>query len=181
MLGLKRGTVALFPHSVEWEITAQKCIEHLNAILGAVAIDIQHIGSTSITGIKAKPIIDIVVGVRSFESVEPFLQNLEGNGFIFRIREVGNWLFACGDFEKDTRTHHIHFVIYGGTEWNDYIHFRDYLNAFSDKALLYEAEKIRLAGLYSTDRNAYCEEKGRVVQILLQEADDYFQKLDKLD
>ncbi|MDY4468345.1 hypothetical protein [Treponema porcinum] len=43
MLGLKRGTVALFPHSVEWEITAQKCIEHLKAILGAVAIDIQHI------------------------------------------------------------------------------------------------------------------------------------------
>ena len=181
MLGLKRETVALFPHSVEWEITAQKCIEHLKAILGAVAIDIQHIGSTSITGIKAKPIIDIVVGVRSFESVEPFVQNLEGNGFIFRIREVGNWLFACGDFEKDTRTHHIHFVIYGGTEWNDYIHFRDYLNAFSEKALLYEAEKISLAGLYSTDRNAYCEEKGRVVQILFQEADDYFQKLDKLD
>ena len=88
MLGLKRGTVALFPHSVEWEITAQKCIEHLNAILGAVAIDIQHIGSTSITGIKAQPIIDIVVGVRSFESVEPFLQNLEGNGFIFRIRKT---------------------------------------------------------------------------------------------
>lgn len=52
---------------------------------------------------------------------------------------------------------------------------------FQKKALLYEAEKIRLAGLYSTDRNAYCEEKGRVVQILLQEADDYFQKLDKLD
>lgn len=43
MLGLKRETVALFPHSVEWEITAQKCIEHLKAILGAVAIDIQHI------------------------------------------------------------------------------------------------------------------------------------------
>ena len=59
--------------------------------------------------------------------------------------------------------------------------FQGLSECFFRKSAAIRSGKIRLTGLYSTDRNAYCEEKGRVVQILLQEADDYFQKLDKLD
>lgn len=66
MIGLKRGTVALFDHEKEWEIEAQNTISRLKNILGDVAKDIQHIGSTSILSIKAKPIIDIVVAVDDF-------------------------------------------------------------------------------------------------------------------
>lgn len=63
MIGLKRGTVKLCNHEKEWELEAQRTISRLNKILGTIAIDIQHVGSTSIPTIKAKPIIDIVVAV----------------------------------------------------------------------------------------------------------------------
>lgn len=63
MIGLKRGTVQLCEHKKEWEIEAQNTIARLKEILGDVIKDIQHVGSTSILTIKAKPIIDIAVAV----------------------------------------------------------------------------------------------------------------------
>ena len=61
MIGLKRGTVKLYDHEKEWEIEAQNTICRLREILGNVIKDIQHVGSTSVRSIKAKPIIDIVI------------------------------------------------------------------------------------------------------------------------
>lgn len=68
-LGLKRGTVQLEPHDKQWDEIAIQTIKTLKSILGDDAIDIQHIGSTAIPAIKAKPIIDIAVGVTDFENM----------------------------------------------------------------------------------------------------------------
>ena len=68
-IGMKRGTVFLEPHLTEWEIAAKEAIRTIKSILGDIAADIQHIGSTSIKAIKAKPIIDIAVAVNDFEAV----------------------------------------------------------------------------------------------------------------
>ena len=68
-LGLKRGTVHLEPHDKQWDEIATQTIKTLKSILGDDAIDIQHIGSTAIPAIKAKPIIDIVVGTTDFERI----------------------------------------------------------------------------------------------------------------
>ena len=68
-LGLKRGMVQLVPHDIQWEENASQTIKKIKMILGDDAIDIQHIGSTSIKNIKSKPIIDIVVGVENFEKI----------------------------------------------------------------------------------------------------------------
>ena len=69
MIGLKRGTVKLCEHEKEWETEAQHTISRLKAILGDVIRDIQHVGSTSIPAIKAKPIIDIAVAVDCFDDI----------------------------------------------------------------------------------------------------------------
>ena len=69
MIGLESGTVRLCDHEIEWEIEAKRTIEELYSILGEVADKIEHVGSTSIKSIKAKPIIDIAVAVKSFEAV----------------------------------------------------------------------------------------------------------------
>ena len=69
MIGLKRGTVMLCEHEKEWEIEAQNTIFRLKNILGSVIKDIQHVGSTSIPSIKAKPIIDIALAVDCFEYI----------------------------------------------------------------------------------------------------------------
>ena len=124
-LGLRRGTVAVQPHDPEWEVTAQQTIAQLREILGDAAVDIQHIGSTSIKNICAKPIIDIVVGVRDFRDILGLNGVLEDNGFIFRGHDVPDqYLYVCGD--EDSRTHHIHTVIYDSEAWNNYINMRDY-------------------------------------------------------
>lgn len=76
MIGLKCGTVALYEHEKEWETEAQNTIERLKNILGDIIQDIQHVGSTSIQSIKAKPIIDIAVAVDDFNDVLKFENEL---------------------------------------------------------------------------------------------------------
>ena len=66
IIELRRGTVKLVEHQEGWKEAGTKCIELLSSILGESAVAIEHVGSTAIPGIHAKPIIDIVVGVRSF-------------------------------------------------------------------------------------------------------------------
>ena len=80
-LGLRRGTVQLEPHDKQWDDVAVQTIKTLKSILCDDAIDIQHIGSTAI---KAKPIIDIVVGVTDFERIMSHNEQLQKKGIFYR-------------------------------------------------------------------------------------------------
>ena len=171
MLGLKRGTVMLCEHEKEWEHMAAETISRLRALFGETACDIQHIGSTSICSIRAKPIIDIAVAVKSLDAVLPLVPALERAGFIRRdIGDVTELLFVCGDFSRDIRTHHIHVVSSESTAWRNYINFRDYLNAFPEKAREYEALKQNLAERHPNDRVAYTDGKAGLISRLLRAA-----------
>lgn len=170
-IGMKRGTVYLEPHQTEWERAAEETIQTLKSILGSIATDIQHIGSTSIKAISAKPIIDIAVAVNDYELVLNKCDELRKADIVFRFDErPEQLLFVMEDFEKDTRSHHIHVVLYGSDEWNNYINFRDYLNTHIAAAKEYEAVKLRLAGQYPDDRIAYTDGKQEVIDKLLAEA-----------
>lgn len=169
MIGLKRGTVELVPHQKEWRENAEKIILLLKQILGSAAVDIQHVGSTAIFLIHAKPIIDIAVAVHELKDVLPYIEVLKQHNIIFRGEIVpGEILFIMGN--DDMRTHHIHIVTWGGTEWNNYINFRDYLNACPEKALLYDACKQKLALQFSKARKDYTAGKEEIINQLLLEA-----------
>lgn len=169
MTGLKRGTVKLLPHQTEWEENARHIIRLLKQLLGNTAVDIQHIGSTAIYSIQAKPIIDIAVAVHSLNDIQPYIEVLKQHHIIFRGEMVpGEVLFVIGN--DDIRTHHIHVVRWNEKEWNNYINFRDYLNACPEKAMLYEACKQKLAVQFSDDRKSYTAGKEKVIQDLLAEA-----------
>lgn len=175
MIGLKRGTVKLCEHEAEWEENAALTIEKLKRIFGAAAVDIAHVGSTSITKIKAKPIIDIAVAVNSFEDVAPLVPALQANGFLRRHWETADQLlFACGDYSRPDgiQTHFIHVVKAGSREWRDYINFRNYLNAKPDVAGKYEALKVELADKYKNDpgRERYLEGKHGYITRTLRDA-----------
>lgn len=171
MVGLKRGMVALIPHQEEWCKNAENIIWILKQLLGNTAVDIQHIGSTAIFAIHAKPIIDIVVGVRDLNNISPYIELLKQHDFVFHGEAVeGQRLFVMGDFENDIRTHHIHVVKWDGTEWNNYISFRDYLNAFPEKAMMYDTCKQKLALQFSDDRRSYTVGKKEIIDCLLKEA-----------
>ena len=150
MLGLKRDTVQLCEHEQAWEIEAQNTIFRLKEILGAVIKDIQHVGSTSIPSIKAKPIIDIAIAVDDFEDVLLLEEELKKQGFYYRPQvDLGEQLlFASGsyyDSTGDLQTHFIHIVKTGSMDWRNYINFRDYLNSTPAVAKVYEDLKVLLA------------------------------------
>lgn len=161
----------LLSHQEEWNKNAENVIWGLKQLFGNAAVDIQHVGSTAIHSIYAKPIIDIVIGLRDLNDISPYMKVLEEHGFVCRGEDIaGQILFVMGDFEKDTRTHHIHAVKWNGTEWNNYINFRDYLNCHPDKAALYDACKKKLALQFSGDRRSYTEGKQECIECLLKEA-----------
>ena len=150
MIGLKRGAVKLCEHKKEWEIEAQNTISRLKKILGDAAKDIQHVGSTSILSIKAKPIIDIAVAVDDFKDIHALEKELKEEGFYYRPNsDLGEQLlFASGSYYEgtgDLQTHFIHVVRTNSMDWINYINFRDYLNSNPSVAKEYEDLKVSLA------------------------------------
>ncbi|MBO4863207.1 MAG: GrpB family protein [Eubacterium sp.] len=165
-IGLQRGTVAVEKHNSEWEEAAKRTIEKLDALLQGVAVDIQHVGSTAIRGICAKPIIDIVVGVSDFDEILNLSDILEENGFIYRGQDQPDQhLYVCGD--EEIRTHHIHVVIYDSEAWNNYLNMRDYLNSHEEDAKAYSELKEKLAEQYAEDRIIYTEKKSDFIKDIL--------------
>lgn len=166
MIGLKRGTVKLYDHQQQWDVEANNTILKLRSILKDVIKDIQHIGSTSIKSIKAKPIIDIVIAVDNFEEILSYKDKLQNSGFYYISKsDIKNQLlFACGNYyEKtgDLQTHFIHVVKTNSIDWINYINFRNYLNENLSVAKGYENLKIELAQKYAddVDRKRYLQGK----------------------
>lgn len=174
MLGLKRGGVALAPHEEAWEAEAARTVELLRKLLGASAAGAEHVGSTAVRGIEAKPIIDIAVAARSLEEIKSKAALLGRYGFIFRGEDVpGQLLFVIEDNARGVVTHHIHIVEADGAAWRDYIGLRDYLNAFQREAARYGALKMELARRFPADRKSYTAGKAALIAELLAKAREW--------
>ena len=179
MIGLERGTVRLYEHEKEWEIEAQNTISRLKNILGDVIKDIQHVGSTSVFSIKAKPIIDIAVAVDDFNDILAREKELRDNGFYYRPGAQASirnqLLFACGNYytgSGNLQTHFIHVVLTGSMDWINYINFRDYLNSTPSAAKEYENLKVSLALQAPVDggREKYLKGKHNFIAFTLRKA-----------
>lgn len=169
MIGLKKGTVKLVPHQKEWNENAENVVALLKRLLRDTALDIQHIGSTSISSIHAKPIIDIAVAVHDVNDIMPYVEVLKQHNIILHEEAVAGQVFFVME-DADIRTHHIHIVKWDGAEWNNYINFRDYLNTDSEKAMMYDNFKLKLAMQFSNDRKRYTAGKQEIINRLLSEA-----------
>lgn len=167
-IGLIRETVTLEPHCEEWELAAEKLIEVLKDTLKVDIVDAQHIGSTSIKNIMAKPIIDIVVGVTGFDKILKYNDILYAKGIFYRRQDhPGQYLYVCSDEENKYQTHYIHVVIWGEDAWNNYINMRDYLNTHNEQAIEYSTLKQNLALKYPNDRIAYTNGKSSFIENIL--------------
>lgn len=173
IVGLQDGTVRLVPHSAEWAVLFANERRRLMQILapywGDVIQDIQHVGSTSIPGIPAKPIIDIAVVVTDFAQAGPAIESIQELGYTYLgINEVpGRHFFYLGDAAATGRTHHLHMFEESSREWRQTAGFRDYLRAHPATADAYGALKLDLAGQFAEDRPAYLAGKADfIVQVL---------------
>lgn len=177
MIGLEKDTVILSDFSENWSIEASKTIVKLKEILGDTAKDVQHIGSTAVFGLKARPIIDIVVAVESIEKLIDCIDDLEVNGFYFiqQIKDKEEVLFGSGSYYEgrgNLLTHFIHFVIEDSMEWLNYINFRNYLNKKAKIKDHYETLKISLVDNLSSNNinNEYTEKKSDFINYTLRKA-----------
>src|SRR4030095_9936653 len=120
---------------------------------------IEHVGSTAVPGLPAKPVIDIMAPVRDLESSRPALAALRAIGYCYAPykTEVMHWLCKPG-FEL--RTHHLHLVPLNSRLWAERLAFRNLLIADPSIARDYAALKHRLAATYRHDRERYTDEKG---------------------
>ena len=160
--------VVVLPYDKHWARDFCEIKSEIQEALDQLALAIEHVGSTSVHGLSAKPIIDIAVGVTDFEKIMSHNEQLEKEGIFYRGSDVEHQvLYVMGDMEADIRTHHIHIVKWNGTEWKNYIHFRDYLNANENVALQYEKLKEELESKYADDRVAYTKGKQNIINKIL--------------
>ena len=134
-----------------------------------VASSIEHIGSTAIPGLAAKPVIDIMAGVESLEGSRAALAVLERYQYFYAPYRTQVMHWFCKP-SPARRTHHLHLVPLGSPLWIEQLVFRDYLRTHPDLALEYAALKRRLAEAYRFDREAYTAAKAPFVQRMLGEA-----------
>jgi len=135
--------------------------KELLRVLGDVIIDVQHIGSTSVPGMIAKPIIDIMVAVKNLGDLALCIGGLEKLHYRFLGTggRPGRLFFVKG--QPENVTHHLHLVEKDSHYWRDNIFFRDYLRTHDNIAKEYAKLKLELAAKFKTDRESYkiCKSK----------------------
>ena len=169
-MGLKVGEVRLEQYSIIWKEKFEKEKENLLEMMGDIAITIEHIGSTAIHGLSAKPIIDISVGVNKLSDFEKVKQEFLNNSE-YSIKEDSpsdEILVRKGPEEK--RTHFIHIMEIDSKRYKDTILFRDYLRAHPKVLLEYEELKKELAEKYADNRVMYTSSKNDFITEILNKA-----------
>lgn len=167
MIGLKRGTVKLVPYNPKWKGSFEKEKKRLQKALGDLVIGIEHVGSTAIPGIFAKPVIDIAIMVKSIKSPAKLIKLLENLGYEYKQDDdvPGRLFFTKGPENK--RTHYIHVVKLKSGEWKNLILFRDYLLKSKEAVRQYNKLKKKLAKSYAQDRKLYTSGKDKFIKTVL--------------
>jgi GrpB-like predicted nucleotidyltransferase (UPF0157 family) len=150
--------VEIHPWSPDWAAEFRARAAVLRAALGERALRIDHIGSTSVTGLAAKPIVDIQVSVTEFEPFEPLRTAMGEAGYVWRADnpELTKRYFREAPGEKRC---HVHVRRAGSWHEQWALLFRDYVRLHPPVAAAYEAEKRRLAARFGDDRHGYTEAK----------------------
>ena len=150
--------VELHDANPEWP---ERYREHRQRILDALetsTVAIEHIGSTSVPGLAAKPIVDIVVAVEDITAEEDYLDPLLAAGYVLRVREPRHRMVRTP--ERDV---HVHLYEQGAPEIDEYLLLRDHLRSDADDRALYERTKRELLGRSWDDMNDYADAKTEVI------------------
>ncbi|OGZ42253.1 MAG: hypothetical protein A3C80_01420 [Candidatus Ryanbacteria bacterium RIFCSPHIGHO2_02_FULL_45_43] len=170
MIGLKRGTVKLVKHNPTWKQSFEREAKKIRKVFSKDALDIQHVGSTAVPGILAKPIIDIALIVPSLQKTKRYVKKLQALGYELKKNDVKKerLFFTKGPEEK--RTHYLHVGENDSGYTEDMILFRDYLRKHKSTAKHYSELKSKLAGKYQNTREIYTTKKEKLVKKIVRKA-----------
>lgn len=164
--GVEERTIILVPYRQEWAETFRLHRERVAAALGSGALGIDHIGSTAVPGLAAKPIVDILLVVADSADEDSYLPALESAGYELRVREPA--------FEEHRmlrtpeRDMHVHVLSAGSPEIQRYLRLRDALRAAPFLRARYQALKHAVAAQDWQDMNAYAQAKSGMIETIIQ-------------
>jgi GrpB-like predicted nucleotidyltransferase (UPF0157 family) len=174
--GIEKREIVIADYDPQWPAMFQQHAAIISAALGTKALGIEHVGSTAVPQLAAKPIIDIDVLVADSSDEAAYLPALLASGYVLRVREP-DW-----HEHRMVRTPqldvHIHIFSTGCVEVARHVAFRDHLRSHAEDRLRYEALKRKLAQEEWADMNAYARAKGELVEEIIARAFDEAPKVD---
>ena len=166
--GVEKREIVIVDYDPRWAGKFQRHAAIVSEVLGAKALGIEHVGSTSVPGLAAKPIIDIDVLVEDSSDEGAYLPALVSAGYVLRVREP-DWhqhrMFRTPELDV-----HVHIFSTGCVEVARHLAFRDHLRNHAEDRMRYEALKRRLAKEDWADMNAYANAKSELVEEILMRA-----------
>lgn len=164
-----RSRIEVVDYDESWPALFEQLAQPLRRALAGLDADVEHVGSTAVPGLAAKPVIDVDVVVRSPEDVPAAIERLRALGYVRQGDEgiPGREAFL---WPPDTSRHHLYVVVGGSPPHRDHLDVRDWLRAHPDDALAYGTLKRALAAVHRDDRPGYGEAKAEFVGDLLRRA-----------
>jgi GrpB-like predicted nucleotidyltransferase (UPF0157 family) len=151
--------IRIVEYDSEWPIAASEELGRLGEALGPVAVRLEHVGSTAVPGLPAKPILDLQLAVASIEPSAVYVDPLEDLGYLFAPDPDWPDFHFFGKPPERPRSHHLHVCEAGSEHELRHLAVRDFLRAHGDEVARYAALKREIAARHPQDRLAYIEAK----------------------
>jgi len=173
VIGLDNRIVKLAKYNKQWVSLFEREKKLIESSLKNVeVVDVQHVGSTSIPGVVAKPIIDIAVGLKRFADAKKCIKPLRKAGYEYRVQPSGRWRYLFVKGPPTCRTVHLYVERWGGRDWRDLVLFRDYLRNNPNVCKDYNQLKKALAQNYSNQRKSYLAGKDEFIKKIIRLAEE---------
>jgi GrpB-like predicted nucleotidyltransferase (UPF0157 family) len=167
--------VIVVPYDEAWPSLYQEERARIERAIGPWVEGIEHVGSTAVPGLAAKPVMDIMVGVKSLEDLPILVERLVGIGYEY-VPEFEQLLPFRRYFRKmqeGRRTHQVHLVERSNAEWwGRHLLFRDYLRVHPEVAEEYARLNYELSGRFGEDREAYTDAKTHFISEVVRRAQE---------
>jgi GrpB-like predicted nucleotidyltransferase (UPF0157 family) len=163
-----RVEVTIAPYDVEWPRQFEDERQRLASTARTLRAEVHHIGSTAVPGLEAKPIIDILLAIPSFDEADTAKSALESLGY-----QHNHWADTPERkllFRGDPMSHQIHLVAVGNDAYRRQLAFRDWMRNNPDDAKEYASLKKDLASRLGNDHRAYTRAKGEFVERCMRRA-----------
>ena len=157
--------VFLVVYDPKWPDLYEREKNNVLQAAGEYIIEIKHVGSTSVPNLSAKPIIDMMAGVRDKSTATTVLDILQSHGYGFSDPKQDDWHYVMSrkDVEEDMG-YHLHLITHGSWDWERHLLFRDYLRVNVSSREEYEILKMKLADKYRDDRPTYTASKSNFIR-----------------
>jgi len=157
--GTEHDRIELTEYNPEWPAVFEAESARIRAACGSALVAVEHIGSTALPGIAAKPVLDLMLGVLRLEDADELAAPMRALGYEYagRYEAFGRFSFVLRVHGR--RVSHAHGFVMDGAHWRRHLFFRDHLRSHPEAAARYESLKRKLAARYEDDREAYSDGK----------------------